>query len=223
MIIELPKEYYKAYSRGYVEVRNQMLELHGDFSFNYEDVMIDLAYAIKGRTKCYYCGKAILPDKVTIDHLFPRNFGGITITSNLEPTCKECNNNKSNLNQAEFKVWRTIKSENMRKSFYQETIKRKRARKRDPDNPYGFDLPREGVTYVPFDTIEKVTSIDPKGSKRYNKMMNFINLYGKLPRTVTLSLNGILLNGETLYAVAKKRRVEKVPAIILENVMWFEE
>lgn len=222
MIIELPEKYYKAFNGGYVQVRNDILEIHGYFTCKYESIMIDLAYQIHGHTRCNYCGKTVEPNKITIDHLFSRNFGGITVTSNLRPTCQKCNSDKANMNQAEFQVWKTIKSKNERKKFYKGVIEEKLKRKRDPNNPYGFDLPKQWVTYVPIDVIEKVNNINVKGSKRYNRMMNFVNLYGKLPRTVTLSLNNILLNGETLYAVAQKRNIERVPAVILENVMWFE-
>lgn len=221
MIIELPEKYYKAFNGGYAQVRNGILEIHGNFSFRYEDIMIDLAYKIYGQTRCYYCGATVESDKITIDHLFPRNFGGITVPNNLRPACSKCNSEKTNMNQEEFQIWRTI-IKNERKSFYKKIIKEKRERKCDTNNQYGFDLPKEWVTYVPFNIIEKVTETNAKGSKRYNRMINFVNLYQKLPRTVTLSSNNILLNGETLYAVAGKRNIKQVPAVILENVVWFE-
>lgn len=224
MIIELPKNFYKTCGdRGFAQVRDGTLEIHGDFSFNYEKLMIELTYEMKGRTKCYYCGKEIAPEKVTIDHLFPRDFGGITIPNNLEPACEECNEKKSNLNYAEFQIWKGLEEASSQKIFYKETIKRKRKKKCDTNNLYGFDLPKGWVTYVPLEVIKKVTSIDTRGSKQYNKMINFYDLYKKLPRVAIISANNILLIGETVYAVAKKRELDKVPAIILENVMWFKK
>lgn len=224
MIIELPENFYKTYGdRGFAQVRDRTLEIHGDFSFNYEELMIDLAYKMKGRTKCYYCGKEIKPENVTIDHLYPRDFGGITIPNNLEPTCSGCNSKKSNLNKIEFQIWRNLKEDKEKRKFYKETIKRKREKKSNPNDLYGFDLPKEWVKYIPIDQIKKVTPVKMNGSKRYNKMMHFVDLYGKLPRVITLSSNNVLIFGETAYAVAQKRELEKVPAIILENVMWFEK
>ena len=33
-------------------------------------------------------------EEMTIDHMYPQDFGGPTITNNLLPSCKKCNNDK---------------------------------------------------------------------------------------------------------------------------------
>ena len=36
-------------------------------------------------------------EEMTIDHVYPADFGGPTITNNLLPSCKGCNNKKRNM------------------------------------------------------------------------------------------------------------------------------
>ena len=48
-------------------------------------------------THCYLCGRILVFSqedtnaKFTLDHLWPRDFGGDSIEENLLPACKECN------------------------------------------------------------------------------------------------------------------------------------
>lgn len=223
MIIELPREFSKTYRKGYATIRKGILELHGNFGYDFEKIMVDLAYEIKGRTRCYYCHNQVDEEKITIDHLYPRHFGGITVTNNLEPACTNCNSKKTNMNQYEFQVWRTIKEKADKKEFFKECIQRKRSKKCDPKEMKGFDLPKEWVTYVPFNTIQKVTNMDQRGTRRYIRMTRFVKKYKKLPRPMTISANNVLLNGETAYVVAKEFKIENIPVVILENVLWFEK
>ena len=43
---------------------------------------------------CAKCGKILLLEKTTIDHLIPRYRGGTDEISNLIPMCKHCNKQK---------------------------------------------------------------------------------------------------------------------------------
>jgi len=44
--------------------------------------------------RCYYCGRYVGYDNLTMDHLVPLARGGRSIKANLVPACKECNNRK---------------------------------------------------------------------------------------------------------------------------------
>ena len=46
---------------------------------------------------CYYCGQAVPPKKLTMDHIVPVARGGKSTKSNVVPACKECNNKKKQL------------------------------------------------------------------------------------------------------------------------------
>lgn len=218
MIIELPNQYERIESKyNYVRVRNGVLELRGNFNFN--KLMIKFAYLLKGNDWCYYCNRQIQPHKITIDHEHPINFGGVTITNNLKPACQPCNSRKSNMNQYEFNIWRTLESTEKRKSFYKKTIAKKRKRKNNPKLKKGFDLPKKWVSFEELSKIEKVTKVDNTGSESFKRMLIFARRYQKLPRPLVISSNQILLDGETAYAVAKAMQFKEVPVIMLENVI----
>lgn len=44
--------------------------------------------------KCYFCGKNLYKNKVTLDHYYPRSLGGTEEVFNLVSSCKKCNNRK---------------------------------------------------------------------------------------------------------------------------------
>lgn len=46
---------------------------------------------------CYYCGKAVAPKELTMDHIVPVARGGRSTKGNLVPACKICNNKKKQL------------------------------------------------------------------------------------------------------------------------------
>ncbi len=54
----------------------------------------------KGR--CHYCGKAVPPKELTMDHVVPLVRGGRTTKGNVVPCCKDCNNKKKYLLPVEW-------------------------------------------------------------------------------------------------------------------------
>jgi len=219
MLVELPKKYERKLNEySFARIRDGVLELKGDF--NFEKIMIELAYQLRGRTKCYYCKKKVSANKITIDHMFPSDFGGVTITNNLAPACGTCNSNKSNMNQYEFKIWNSLKTREEKKKYYHDAVNRKKRKKR---NPYlvkkGFDMPRKWIQMLKLEYVEKASKVTPEGSDKYLKMLDFAQKTQKLPRPLILSSNLILIDGETAYAVAKTMQFVEVPVIILENVI----
>ncbi len=43
---------------------------------------------------CYYCGRAVSPKELTMDHIVPIARGGRSTKSNVVSSCKDCNNKK---------------------------------------------------------------------------------------------------------------------------------
>jgi 5-methylcytosine-specific restriction endonuclease McrA len=43
------------------------------------------------RGVCHWCGKAVAPGDLTMDHVLPLARGGKTTKNNVAPCCKECN------------------------------------------------------------------------------------------------------------------------------------
>ena len=219
MLVELPKKFERKLNEySFARIRDGVLELKGDF--NFEKIMIELTYQMRGRTECYYCKRKVKATKITIDHMFPSDFGGVTITNNLAPACSTCNSNKSNMNQYEFRVWSSLKSREEKKSFYHNTVNRKKRNKRSPYlTKKGYDMPRKWIQFIKLDYVAKVSRVNPEGSDKYKKMLDFARKTQKIPRPLVLSSNLILIDGETAYAVAKAMQFLEVPVIILENVI----
>ena len=46
---------------------------------------------------CYYCGRSVMPQDLTMDHIVPIARGGKTTKGNIVTACKECNNAKKQL------------------------------------------------------------------------------------------------------------------------------
>ena len=94
MKIPLPSKfiYYTNDRTASAYVRKNTLYINGLISW--EKLAYDLCYALNGRKVCTYCGKTVKKSKMTLDHMFPRFFGGVSIPTNLTPACKSCNNKK---------------------------------------------------------------------------------------------------------------------------------
>lgn len=44
--------------------------------------------------RCYYCGRKVRPQELTMDHIVPIIRGGRSRKGNVVPACKECNKKK---------------------------------------------------------------------------------------------------------------------------------
>lgn len=61
---------------------------------------------------CYYCGKRVSPDELTMDHRIPLSQGGTSSRDNIVPACKECNIKKKNFSPWEWEDYvRKLKGE----------------------------------------------------------------------------------------------------------------
>ncbi|MGA3129532.1 MAG: HNH endonuclease [Terracidiphilus sp.] len=51
---------------------------------------------LRDRNTCQYCGEALPPGELTLDHVVPRSRGGNSTWENLVACCHECNRKKGN-------------------------------------------------------------------------------------------------------------------------------
>ena len=88
MIIDLPESFRFTGQKqfDYAEVRDGVLHMYGTIS--YSKVIHNIVYALKGKDKCYYCGKTLAKDEISLDHMYAQDVGGPTIPNNLIPCCK---------------------------------------------------------------------------------------------------------------------------------------
>ena len=54
---------------------------------------------------CYYCGRRVGRENLTMDHVVPLARGGRSSKGNLVPACKECNNRKKYLLPVEWEEY----------------------------------------------------------------------------------------------------------------------
>ncbi len=54
---------------------------------------------------CYYCGRRVPPEELTMDHKIPLSRGGLSTRENIVPACKECNSKKKYLSPWEWEEY----------------------------------------------------------------------------------------------------------------------
>jgi 5-methylcytosine-specific restriction protein A len=54
---------------------------------------------------CHYCGRAVPPQDLTMDHIVPIARGGKSTKGNVAAACKECNNAKKQLLPMEWEQY----------------------------------------------------------------------------------------------------------------------
>lgn len=211
MLLELP---YK-YKRRFIICSNNELKIFQ--AINYEDLMYDLTKAIRGK-RCIYCGKTLKRCNFTLDHRFPRETGGISITNNLYPCCEKCNVAKGNLTHEEFlSLQFTGEISKMdRRLFLNGIYEENQVIFKNT----GFKLPENWVNY---ETINNIIYTDPKcytKGKKFIKISKFFSKYYKLPRPIILDKNNRLMEGYTVLLFAREAHLGEVPAVKLENVEY---
>ncbi len=212
MILNLPEHFSEENKNYKAEVRNKILYIA--WALNFEQLMYDLAFWMYGEHECYYCHKICNDTKMTIDHVYPKKYGGVSVPANLRPVCNECNREKGNLNLREYKTLRGLKEKSRKKYCERQGAKKEKIRYEK-----GFDLPDEWIEMVNMSDIIFPSYYKFVYSKKFMKNINFIKKYGHIPKPVILSSNKILLDGRNVYKSAQKLKLKKIPAIVLENVV----
>jgi 5-methylcytosine-specific restriction endonuclease McrA len=214
MYIKFPPNfvYQGKFSRKLAYAKNNILYICNDA--NFEDVMYDIAYSMCNSDVCFYCKRRITKENRTIDHVFPKCWGGVSISINLVPCCKKCNEQKANMTQNQFIRWRKHSSQNAKAKYYREAEKRNRK----TAARIGFVLPESWTVMYDVSKITSPLNFNCVGSKEYNKVNWYYGEHFVYPRPIIVSANDKLLKGIHIVCHAKNNGIKFVPAIILENV-----
>lgn len=182
---------------------------------NYEDLAYALAYELNGCQHCYFCGKRLTLKNRTLDHLYPRRWGGISLPENLKPSCTSCNNLKTDMTEAQFKQFLKLTSSSDRNAFHEECVKKNL----DIIRRKEFIIPTEWVTL--YDATEIINNLSFKFLEMHKmeKLEAYYRKYHQYTHPIIVSSNDWLFKGKHILYLAKKNNNPIVPAIILENVV----
>lgn len=217
MIIELPEKFlFEDKSQGQLAyIENGILKMTKHTSFR--KIMIELAYQINGKEECQFCHKTVSEDgiEMSIDHKFPQDLGGPTITNNLIPACKTCNGKKRNMTCEQFAIYLQKENENEQKEYldklkeYQDTLRLNKI----------YQIPKEWLTETTIeDIILNINLSENYREKRYKSYERYYLTYHILKSPIVLDRNNFLVDGFLQIMLAKNYNIKSVPTIELENV-----
>ncbi len=215
MIMDLPKNYVGNGRDIFVE--NNILKIYKNVPFR--KLVYELTYQIKGgKHRCLYCNSIIVNNKVTLDHLYPQDFGGLTITNNLLPCCQKCNAEKSNMTAKEYKMFLNYKQLGEEKNYFKSLQKKKEAIR----YLNKYQVPESWLCEYGISNILVLFKLDnPEDYSKYRKVKNFYEQYGYFQKPILLDRNGFLLDGFYNVIYAKKHKIRFLKAIKLDNVEVF--
>lgn len=154
---------------------------------------------------------------MTLDHVFPRDYGGISIPNNLKPCCKSCNEEKGTLLPWQYK--RVKQLEKRERKGYIESYRYKNLEQRSQK---GILIPEEWYEMrKDYAVFALITAERPfKESRRYQHIQEMYETYGRLCKPIVVSQNRFVIDGFTALLVAKNLGIkEPLPFITLENVI----
>lgn len=216
MIMDLPRRFSIGNSKqkndAYIE--NGILKIRKTASFRY--VVYELTFLLRGgKHKCRYCGKKLDHQKMTMDHMYPQDMGGPTITNNLLPSCQNCNSEKSDMTAKEYREYIKLKKE----GNYKEFVKGLKIKKENMRNNKEYQIPKEWICEKQISTIfVEVRLEDSEQTSKYKKIEEFYSKYEHFPKPIIVDRNGFLLDGFYSVVFAKNHHIATLPVIQLENV-----
>jgi len=217
MNIKLPKKINERNAELDAYIKDRVLIVSKE---DFEKTMYQLAYQMKGDDRCYFCGRVLTTKNRSIDHLYPKDYGGISITNNLVPCCKRCNNLKGNLNEKEFNEYKRIAKENydLKLQFLTDVNEKHSEMRRRT----GINLPNDWYSLrQKYEVLAPISSEDNyKSSRKYIRISELFEMYKRICRTVVISQNNIVLDGFMALMFAKNLPFKvEVPFVRLENVI----
>lgn len=214
MIIRLPENYFYA-ARGpndYAYVAENTLYIEG--FVNYEHLMYNLAYTLNGYGRCHYCGCILTRSNRTLDHIHPRSWGGVSLPDNLVPSCKNCNNEKTDMTPEQYERFLKIPSVAKQNAFYQQCVKENEKFMKTKK----FLLPEDWVTMYDASQLIECLSFKFLEMNKMEKLEAYYKRVGQYTHPIVVSSNGWLFKGKHILYHARKIHRPVVPAIVLENV-----
>ena len=198
-------------------VKNDILYVSGYISF--EDLMYTITYMVKGYDKCYYCGCELTDKNRTLDHMYPRRWGGISIPENLVPSCKNCNQDKKDMSYDQFMRYRRLKTKSDKEKFYEKCLEanfkvRKRSKFVLNSNWLSVYNIQEILRYMKFNKLEKTKS---------NNLAAYYRNWGQYTHPIIVSSNGWVFKGRHILHHAKRIKRKSVMAVVLDNVVVLDK
>lgn len=215
MIIRLPENfiYTTPGKQDCAYVKNNILYIEG--FVNFENLMYNLAYSIYGYGVCYYCGEELSTKNRTLDHIYPRSWGGISLPDNLRPSCKACNHKKSDMTPSQFEKFLALESQGKESAFYQKCL-----RKNQKIIQKGaFILPDDWVKMYDATKLTECLSFKYLEKSKMGKLAGYYNRIHQYPHPIVVSSNDWLFKGKHILYHARKIGSPIVPAIIFDNVV----
>lgn len=219
MKIRLPESfiYTNRAQNSSAYVKNGVLYVSG--CINIEDLMYTATYVLKGYDTCHYCGCELTVKNRTLDHMYPRRWGGVSIPDNLIPSCKECNGSKMDMTYNQFMQYRCFKTQKRKDEFYkkclQENLKTRQRAKFVIEREWlsVYDI-RELLQYMTFNRLEKSKS---------KKLAAYYRNWGQYPHPIIVSSNDWVFKGRHILHHAKGIKRKSVIAIVLDNVVVLDK
>lgn len=219
MKIQLPETfiYTNRSKNASAYIKNGILYVKGHV--NFEQLMYTITYTVKGYDKCYYCGCELTDKNRTLDHMYPRRWGGVSIPENLIPSCKDCNRDKMDMSYNQFMQYIKLKTNKEKEQFYNKCLQtnlkvRKRAKFVLDSNWLSVYDIRELLKYMKFDQLEE--------SKSKNLAAYYRN-WGQYTHPIIVSSNDWVFKGKHILNHAKKIKRKSVMAIVLDNVVVLDK
>lgn len=207
MLIKLPNNFRNKNS----QIISNKLYLYNILSF--EKLMYDLTYIIYGN-HCYLCGKELQKNNTTIDHLYPKAIGGISITDNMKPCCSKCNSLKGNWTERQF--INSIVMKKREKKIYKMNIN---VWQEQIYKTQGFFLPDKWINNIDINDVQGIINNNRPLGQKYEKYLEFFEKYGHLPKPIIVDSELNLLDGWNIFFVAKYYGIKNIPTIWCENVV----
>ena len=211
MIMTLPNNFKYKGPGYYVTIENEILKLRGRVYF--EQLMYSLTHEIYKENVCAYC-KHRIDGTCTIDHIYPRCMGGVSITDNMVVTCRDCNEEKDFMTLEEYRIFLSL-IESSRKNYKRNIVRKNEKIKRT----VGYNLPEEWITIQNINNIicKNEKALEKRG-KQYKKIERFYKKYKKLPRPIVVDKNNRIIDEIAVYCFAINNRENNISTIVLENV-----
>ena len=215
MNISLPKSFsYVADSRNRAYIRGDTLVIIGNI--NFDSLMYELTYATYEDDVCFYCGEKVTRKTRSLDHMYPKVWGGVSIPDNLVLSCNKCNSEKNCLTTWQYLRWsRKRRSKKDKEEVYQNMVANNAAKYHNE-----IILPSEWMIDYPTAYFEDVDL--PFGkfhNKTQEKLSKFYEEHGHYPKPMIVTSNDFILQGKDILFHARLHDIDLVPVIILENVI----
>lgn len=214
MNIDLPKD-FKGKSGEFFLYNNILKISKGEL---FRKLMVRLTYEIKGDERCFYCNKKFTREKIrTVDHIYPKMWGGPTITNNLVPCCDKCNYEKGNLNERQYK--KLLNS--IQEGTYEKSLKEIQELQNYLTKSKTFGIPDNWLSKKDVSDI-----IIPRGigkeyyrkSKKYKKVKVYFETNGYIQQPIITDRCSTLLDGFYSLMFAIDNDISQVLAVQLDNV-----